>query len=148
MARYLKHPKTGEIKTEAEWIEEYADLIAAGKWEEWGGSAFWDAGLIEAFQGQDGDWHEVRTAWKFCKGNVLETFESYEDGLLWAKEHGYLPLGKTASCDHPTALIEYFADVNDLPDGMTDMDIEGNEDKILDYYGLGYEPCLIPEETN
>ena len=144
MARYFQHPKTGEVMTEAEWIEryEYSDF------DTWGGVAFWDAGLFEVIKDEAGEWRPLKTIWEFRKGgNIIETFDAEEDGLAWAVENGYIFLDITAPCEHPTYEILFFADINDLPDGMTDEDVEGNEQTILDYYGDGYEPCLYPREV-
>ena len=84
----------------------------------------------------------------FCKGDVLASFKTREDAMKWTKEHGYIWLyGFSASSAIDGEQIEFFADPNDLPDLMTIADIEGNEEKILDYYGYGYEPCIYPKEN-
>jgi hypothetical protein len=83
----------------------------------------------------------------FYKGHLIATFSTKESLMKWAKANGYIWMeGQSVSSGIDGEQIEYFADVNDLPEGITPDTIEGNEEEILNFYGQGYEPCLIPRE--
>ncbi len=84
----------------------------------------------------------------FCKGDIVASFDSMKDAMAWAEKHGYIWLeGFSTSTDIAGENTEYFADPMDLPEGITVDGIDGHENEILDYYGLGYEPCIIPREV-
>ena len=84
--------------------------------------------------------------YEFCRGgNVIASFTSMGEGVDWAEANGYKWL-KYSSVQSSVSgeYIEYFADLSDLPDGITADKAVDNADKVLDYYGLGYEPCIVP----
>ena len=86
--------------------------------------------------------------YEFCKGgNVIASFPSMGEGITWAEQHGYVWL-KYSSVQSSVVgeYIEYFADLSDLPEGITAENAVDNANVVLDYYGLGYEPCIVPRE--
>ena len=53
--KMMMNPATGSVATEEEWREDFERLSA----EEWGGTTFESAGLVDVVKNEAGEWVEA-----------------------------------------------------------------------------------------
>lgn len=86
----------------------------------------------------------------FCvyqAGPANGTYDSLEEARAALRRHGYISSGEYASCEHPEFEIEYWVDVNQLPECATTLDQLKKPELWLDrYLGDGaFAPQIHPE---